>query len=917
MKRFTTFLLTLTLLITLVAVPVSAQGTAGLTVRVGSVTATAGNSNVAVEISLANNPGIAGFSFCVDYDADNLVLVRSELNISGGYPVATPINDHQVNIAWAGNGTYSSNGKIATLYFNIPKDAEIGKSDLAISYRNGYDSFYQYSGGTEQDISATAVNGCLQIDEAVPATKLTVTAGAVTASMSDTDVTVPITIANNDGLSGFSFCIDYDESRLEFKSAEITIDGGYKVINYPEGYAVCIAWTDENQYVQNTSIAELHFSVKSKAKPGKAFVNVLFRDGYDSFYKTVNKQEVDIECVAENGYVNILNHNFGEWQIIKEATCTETGLKRRSCTDAGCTEVDELVIPKIAHSYVDTVTEATCSNEGYTTHKCSFCGTSYVDTYVEKTAHTVGEWEITVQPGCTSPGTKIKKCSVCNEVIETEEIRATGHVYGEWETFKEATFSEDGESRKYCQKCDYYQSKRIPKLSESHTHNFTGREEIVKNATCTEEGSKKVYCYESECGEFTTVTITPTGHSYGEWTIVKNATFSEKGLKQKVCSGCGDVITEETTSLSEGHVHSYTGTEEITKQPTCTASGSKRVYCFEPECGDYITVSIAPTGHTEGEWETTVSPGCLTNGTKVKKCTKCHEVIETAAIPATGHTPGEWEITVPATCTSSGLKVKKCTTCGTVVESQSIDMISHDFEETIIPATPTAQGYTLHKCKNCPYSYKDSFTEYVEESNAQIIIESKSVAKGEEFTVAVEIKNNPGFAYLELAPNYPSSLTLVKVTNGELVSDLTKGNQYVWVADEDVTDDGLLMTFTFSSASDIESGEYTVSFTFRTCSDYEEKLVTFEIIDGVIEIVDFIYGDVNGDGVIDGLDVVRLKKYLANYDYNTETSTVEICSGADANGDGTVDGLDVVRLKKYLANYDYDTATSTIVLGAQ
>ena len=378
MKRFTAFLLTLTLLITLVAVPVNAQENTGPTVQVSSATAKAGDSNVAVEIFLKNNPGIAGFSFCVDYDADNLVLVKSEVNITGGYPVASPVNDHQVNIAWAGNGTYNTSEKIATLYFNIPKNAVVGKHDLKISYRDGYDSFYQYSGGTEQDIPATAVNGYVQVEEAVTTSKLTVTAGTVTASMTDTDVTVPITISNNDGLSGFSFCIDYDESRLEYKSAEITIDGGYKVINYPEGYAVCIAWTDENRYVQNTAIAELHFSVKSNAKPGKAFINILFRDGYDSFYKTVNKKEVDIECAVENGYVNIMDHNFGEWKVVKEATCTETGLKRRSCTDAGCTVVDELVIPKIAHNYVDTVTEATCSSEGYTTHKCSSCGTSSV-----------------------------------------------------------------------------------------------------------------------------------------------------------------------------------------------------------------------------------------------------------------------------------------------------------------------------------------------------------------------------------------------------------------------------------------------------------------------------------------------------------------------------------------------------------
>ena len=78
-----------------------------------------------------------------------------------------------------------------------------------------------------------------------------------------------------------------------------------------------------------------------------------------------------------------------------------------------------------------------------------------------------------------------------------------------------------------------------------------------------------------------------------------------------------------------------------------------------------------------------------------------------------------------------------------------------------------------------------------------------------------------------------------------------------------------------------------------------------------------VYGDATGDGIIDGMDVIRLKKYLANYNYETETSTIEISAGADATGDGIIDGMDVIRLKKYLANYNYETGESTIPLGPQ
>lgn len=76
-----------------------------------------------------------------------------------------------------------------------------------------------------------------------------------------------------------------------------------------------------------------------------------------------------------------------------------------------------------------------------------------------------------------------------------------------------------------------------------------------------------------------------------------------------------------------------------------------------------------------------------------------------------------------------------------------------------------------------------------------------------------------------------------------------------------------------------------------------------------------ITGDINGDEEIDGRDVISLCSYLANYDYDSGISSVDIFDGADANADGFVDGRDVIIVCAYLANYDYDTGSSTIVLG--
>jgi hypothetical protein len=49
-------------------------------------------------------------------------------------------------------------------------------------------------------------------------------------------------------------------------------------------------------------------------------------------------------------------------------------------------------------------------------------------------------------------------------------------------------------------------------------------------------------------------------------------------------------------------------------------------------------------------------------------------------------------------------------------------------------------------------------------------------------------------------------------------------------------------------------------------------------------------GDVNQDGVIDGLDMIRVKKIIQDLEPET--------CGADANGDDVVDGRDVIRIKE-------------------
>ena len=61
-----------------------------------------------------------------------------------------------------------------------------------------------------------------------------------------------------------------------------------------------------------------------------------------------------------------------------------------------------------------------------------------------------------------------------------------------------------------------------------------------------------------------------------------------------------------------------------------------------------------------------------------------------------------------------------------------------------------------------------------------------------------------------------------------------------------------------------------------------------------LEDPDYLPGDANGDGDVDLLDLVRLRKSMAGSQVELNTSC------ADLNGDGQVDGLDLLELRKLL-----------------
>ncbi len=124
-------------------------------------------------------------------------------------------------------------------------------------------------------------------------------------------------------------------------------------------------------------------------------------------------------------------HEWGEYTAIKDATCTEKGIKERQCAKCGETEKEE--IAALGHTeVVDEAIEPTCTEAGKTEGKhCSVCHEVLV---AQEEIAALGHTEVVdeeVAPTCAATGrTAGKHCSVCGEIIVAqEEIAALGHTY--------------------------------------------------------------------------------------------------------------------------------------------------------------------------------------------------------------------------------------------------------------------------------------------------------------------------------------------------------------------------------------------------------------------------------------------------------------------------------------------------------
>ncbi len=313
-----------------------------------------------------------------------------------------------------------------------------------------------------------------------------------------------------------------------------------------------------------------------------------------------------------------LGHDYGEWKVTKEPTCTKYGTKKRSCKRCNEYEID--VIDPTGHQHTKIIDQkkATCEEKGYS-------GDLY--------------------------------CEDCRLIIQLgHDIAATGHTWDDGEITKEPTQTATGIKTYTCKTCHKTRTETIPMLKGHHWDDGT----VIKEPTCTESGEKIYHCTDEDCNESYTEIIKATGHQHTKLIRKKEAACEEEGYSgDTYCEDCKQIIKAGKTISPTGHIN----TEIRNKRTaTCESEGyTGDTYCIT--CNKKLKdgQTIPKTDHN---WTIKEIPAtCESDGSRTYICDTCKET-KVQSIKATGHTYGAWITTQLATVFNPEQQKRTCGKCG-------------------------------------------------------------------------------------------------------------------------------------------------------------------------------------------------------------------------------------------------------------
>lgn len=250
-----------------------------------------------------------------------------------------------------------------------------------------------------------------------------------------------------------------------------------------------------------------------------------------------------------------------------------------------------------------------------------------------------------------------------------------------------------------------------------------------------------------------------------------------------------------------------------------------------------------------------------------------------------------------ATCGEAGCIAHwRCGYCGRYFADEAgTEELTVD--EVILPAL--GHDFENGKCGNCDLEVKD----------ATLLVSTVSGTPGQTVRVPLSLVNNPGIISAKVDISFDDTrLELVGVEDGGLLQSPLFGDtlaspySLTWEngdLTDDITSDGVLATLIFKvkDSSAMGAAAVTAAVSNTYCAALGE--VEFSVMDGAVNVVTYIMGDANGDGVASLLDAALMRRFIAHW-----TGVTINEAAADLNGDGSVGLDDVIILRRHLAGWD-------------
>lgn len=200
-------------------------------------------------------------------------------------------------------------------------------------------------------------------------------------------------------------------------------------------------------------------------------------------------------------------------------------------------------------------------------------------------------------------------------------------------------------------------------VAQWHQHALQNKEEAA--SSCIGAWVEQCCLY---CSHTQTVYIEGLGHDFSILLQTVENTCTKDGYTQYQCTRCKETEEKDVRPM-KGHDY---GAWETVQEATCLLGGLREAVCKNDGCGQTLTESLLPFGHTtKNGKEATCELAAV--------CGRCNEHYGTAL----GHKYGEWTVLQEATCEESGEQMRICQNDRTHIQTQTLTELGHNYVDGV------------------------------------------------------------------------------------------------------------------------------------------------------------------------------------------------------------------------------------------